>query len=349
MSIEKTCFVICPIGDEGSDTRKRSDDMLKYLIRPAADKCGHKAVRADEIEKSGNITKQVIDHIIESNIVIADLAECNPNVFYELGIRHSSGKPVILIAEHGQSIPFDISHERVLFLKYRDWGSLEECRERIVKRIQHFEEEGATEDVNIWKEKAQAIASKEHRSDFEIFAHSDDPKAIGQIQSKIENARRIDMYGIALNVLWNTRTIDLLLNRAMIGKVQVTILLADVDSPHIKIRLDEEDADEYSANKGRQIIENTYNIVKKIEKRINNPDFFRVGKFSHYPTFALIIVDEDLYCYPYGYRKMGTHAPMLHLKDRDSPQASYYIEQFKALVNNYFEGERKEDRVLVDE
>jgi len=60
MNGEKVCFVIAPIGDADSDTRKRSDQVLKHVIRPAVTGCGYVAIRADEIDKPGLITSQVI-------------------------------------------------------------------------------------------------------------------------------------------------------------------------------------------------------------------------------------------------------------------------------------------------
>ena len=65
MTHEKTCFVISPIGDPDSDTRKRADQVLKHVIRPAVSTCGYKAVRADEIDKPGIITSQVIQHVVQ--------------------------------------------------------------------------------------------------------------------------------------------------------------------------------------------------------------------------------------------------------------------------------------------
>lgn len=54
------CFVNAPIGSDGSDVRRRSDQVLRHIIRPAVDECGYRAVRADEIAKPGLITSQVI-------------------------------------------------------------------------------------------------------------------------------------------------------------------------------------------------------------------------------------------------------------------------------------------------
>jgi len=57
---QKTCFVIAPIGEPGSETRKRSDKLLKYVIAPTVQACGYAdAIRADQIGEPGIITRQV--------------------------------------------------------------------------------------------------------------------------------------------------------------------------------------------------------------------------------------------------------------------------------------------------
>ena len=86
---KKTCFVISPIGEPESDTRKRADKILKYVIDPSVERRGYKAVRADHISEPGMITSQVIQHIVDDDLVIADLTDRNPNVFYELALRHA--------------------------------------------------------------------------------------------------------------------------------------------------------------------------------------------------------------------------------------------------------------------
>lgn len=136
---ERICFFIAPIGAAGSEERKRSDQVLKYIVRPAAKETGYRAVRADEISEPGTITAQVIEHVVDDDLVIADLTGWNPNVFYELAIRHAFKKPVILIIHHDQSIPFDISTERTILFDYKDLDSAERCRSDIVKQIQAIE------------------------------------------------------------------------------------------------------------------------------------------------------------------------------------------------------------------
>jgi len=137
-SEEKKCFIICPIGGEDSPERKRSDLIYKHIFKPALNSTGYKPVRADEILDVGLITSQIINLIIESPLVIADLTGGNPNVFYELAIRHMTRKPYIQIIEKGQQLPFDTHGVRTIMVDHKDMDSVEECRNTIVKYIEHF-------------------------------------------------------------------------------------------------------------------------------------------------------------------------------------------------------------------
>jgi len=78
------CFYISPIGDEGSEHRQHADLFLGSIVEPAVEEFGLKVVRADRIGKPGMITAQIIEHVLKSRLVIADLSYHNPNVFYEL-------------------------------------------------------------------------------------------------------------------------------------------------------------------------------------------------------------------------------------------------------------------------
>ena len=130
-----TCFVIAPIGDDGSPERIRSDQVLKYIIEPVVDSIGYVALRADQISKSGSITNQVIEHLIDDALVIADLTGHNPNVFYELALRHAIRKPVVLIIEEGEDIPFDIKTERTIFFNHTDLASVDRCKNALTAQI----------------------------------------------------------------------------------------------------------------------------------------------------------------------------------------------------------------------
>ena len=111
---EQACFYITPIGEIGSETRQHSDLFLEYLVKPALTPFGLNVVRADQIDKPGMITRQIIDYLLRARLVIADLSFHNPNVFYELALRHVMRLPTVQIIKTSDSIPFDVNQNRTI-------------------------------------------------------------------------------------------------------------------------------------------------------------------------------------------------------------------------------------------
>jgi len=131
----KTCFVICPIGDEGTDIRKRSNQVLNYILTPPLKERGFEPVRADKISEPGIISDQVINHLVEDRLVIADLTGHNPNVFYELAVRHAAHLPVIHLIQVGESIPFDVAPMRTILLDHTDLDLVERTKVELGQQI----------------------------------------------------------------------------------------------------------------------------------------------------------------------------------------------------------------------
>jgi hypothetical protein len=140
---DKTCFVIAPIGEKGSEIRKRSDQIFKHIITPVAEECDYDPLRADQISEPGMITSQVIQHIVNDPLVIADLSGRNPNVFYELALRHALRKPLVQIIKSGEEIPFDVAGTRTIPVDRHDLDSVETAKEEIAKQIKAIEEKPA--------------------------------------------------------------------------------------------------------------------------------------------------------------------------------------------------------------
>lgn len=131
----KKCFVVSPIGEEGSEIRKRADQVFKYIVSPVCEECGFEAIRVDKINQADSITQTIIDYLISSELVIADITGHNPNAFYEMGYRASTGKAMIHLRERNENIPFDIAGIRAFDYDLGDLDSVEEIKNRLIKTI----------------------------------------------------------------------------------------------------------------------------------------------------------------------------------------------------------------------
>jgi hypothetical protein len=95
------------------------------LYSPAIRKLGLMPQRGDDGSRPGVVLDQIFTMIRESRVLVADLTGGNPNVFYEVGLAHALGKPVVLVAAALEEIPFDLRHLRRLVYDKDDpaWGS----------------------------------------------------------------------------------------------------------------------------------------------------------------------------------------------------------------------------------
>jgi hypothetical protein len=113
-----TCFVIMPFGPP-------FDRYYKNIFVPAIEDAGLQPIRADSIFMPSAIMPDIWRFLSEAKILIADLTGRNPNVFYELGLAHALQKPVILVANNLDDVPFDLRGLRVLAYdkENEDWGA----------------------------------------------------------------------------------------------------------------------------------------------------------------------------------------------------------------------------------
>lgn len=138
VSATDSCFVLMPFGSPVGD-------YYQQIYEPAIRKAGLRPVRADDdIFGAGKIIDQIWDGINAAKVLVAEMTNRNPNVFYELGLAHALDKPVVLVSSNEEDVPFDLKHIRVIYYNVSDpfWGEklIEKVAENILSALSNPEE-----------------------------------------------------------------------------------------------------------------------------------------------------------------------------------------------------------------
>jgi prefoldin subunit 5 len=121
MDSQNDAFVILPFEEP-------FEGLYEDILSPALEEKGYRVNKADSQGTQRNIVKDVVEGISTADLLIADLTDLNPNVFYELGIAHTQGVPTILITQDLGELPFDLEAYTTIeySLKYDEADILKE-------------------------------------------------------------------------------------------------------------------------------------------------------------------------------------------------------------------------------
>lgn len=151
MSYRSICFVIMPFGRKPDSSGREIDfdRVYKDVIEPAIGDVGFDPVRADEEVNAGLIHKAMYERLMLSEYAIADLTIFNPNVYYELGVRHAvRPQTTVLIAADESRLPFDVGHLRTLPYRLDEKGQPKDAtaaRAALAKRLEDCKQHGETD------------------------------------------------------------------------------------------------------------------------------------------------------------------------------------------------------------
>lgn len=112
--INSSCFVIMPFSKSSEEHSENYwTKHFNELLKPTIEELGVMTFRVEAMRE--DIIKKIIQSLVTSPIVVADLTDHNPNVFWELGVRQSFKHNTITIAEEGTKLPFDVSPKATIF------------------------------------------------------------------------------------------------------------------------------------------------------------------------------------------------------------------------------------------
>jgi hypothetical protein len=113
-----TCFVVMPYGTKlafDAPIRIDFDYVYEQLIKPAVEQAGYACTRSDTATEAGVIQQDMIERLVKADLVLVDITLGNPNVMYELGVRHAARRTgTLIIRRRDSQIPFNIGSMRAL-------------------------------------------------------------------------------------------------------------------------------------------------------------------------------------------------------------------------------------------
>jgi ActR/RegA family two-component response regulator len=138
---KRKCFVIMPFSATKSCTADQWSDIFENAIKPAVESSGYdyECSKADLV--IGNIIRDILDNLNKADIVIADMTDKNPNVFYELGVRHTLRNGTILITQDMEDVPFDLRHYATIQYEWTTKKGKDEFNKRIKEAFSVIEKD----------------------------------------------------------------------------------------------------------------------------------------------------------------------------------------------------------------
>ena len=196
--------MIMPFGDKKDAEGKviDFDEIYTYLIKNTVEDLDDPqmtCIRCDEIAESGWIHAKMFHHVYESDVAVVDITSLNPNVFYELGVRHALADSVtVLIRRKGTEIPFNIQGLNVIEYDPVSLASVEQAKKKIADYIRNGLKPGKNDspvqqvlDLGIRAAEPKELTRTEK---FSYRLRGTRDKQIGVITGDIRQVRRIDVW-----------------------------------------------------------------------------------------------------------------------------------------------------------
>ena len=139
MTSARDCFVIMPFSTTETCSEEEWTSIFETKIKPAVEASGHGYVCRRSQATRGNVLAGIMQQLATAHVVIADLTDANPNVFYELGVRHALTDRTILIAQDERAIPFDLRSYAWHVYNWRDEGGIRQLFQRIKDLLDEIE------------------------------------------------------------------------------------------------------------------------------------------------------------------------------------------------------------------
>lgn len=293
------------IGSSG-ESRKTAEEIAAFMIE-----CGHepmpwynlKAFPPGDvtftrlIQLSKEVNGAVFVFSEDDQIVSRTKEKFQPrdNVILEFGLfARSLGPKKSIICKVGEpSLPLDIAGVTWIKVTNMD-AAMPRLRDWLTQL-----ESGGLKDSEVVDEITIDYLKQSERERFTL-----------RLSDALATARNVVMTGSGVAVLGRPSVVRNLMQRAASGECNVAIHLANPYSPAVETRLIEEEQGIFKPPDGKTGLLGRLATLLHAWRTFGSPDSVSIKVGTHYPTFALIIVDDEYFIYPYSYRTLGNYSPV---------------------------------------
>jgi hypothetical protein len=322
----RSCFVISPIGAHDSETRKHADAVFEYIIEPATRECGVIAHRSDHLRHPGRISDEMHARILNDDMCIAILTERNPNVYYELAIAQSAGRPVIMLLQRGEEIPFDIQDFRLVTYDFLPERLIKERLyvKEVIQHIKAIEESG-------WKVICHIPGMADAWKSDPVVDFYPKSSAFGPHAKWMsllhQTSKRYSIMGISLRVWQEGENLsETLLQKASNG-CDVRVLLLHPDNPVLP-QLINESRPEERIDRTRLDINEMYRFMLDLCAKNRRIAVRRI--MIGCPLSQITITDASAVFVPYMYGARTSASPLWQAR-ANTPLYSALVQEFEAV------------------
>jgi hypothetical protein len=322
--MQKRCFVISPIGAEGSEIRDHADDVFEFIIKPAMDELEIHAYRSDHTLVPGKITEQMFDSLLKDDLCVAILTYQNPNVYYELAIAQSAGRPTVLMVQKGHALPFDIADLRTIEYDFRPRALRDGVYvQQLIGHVRSIEQCGWRSEVPFGRSLSPLGAAPpavQLYNDLRSFGGEEHwLDVLGETRNRFWTA------GISMIRLTTRRFRTALVEKAQSG-CDVRIMVLSRDNPSFPGMINEAD--------GIGRFERIVNLNAEIERELSSLSRTTDGLvFKQIQNGCLhqqlILTDRLAVARPYCYSRTTSEAPILVI-ERPNQLAETFDAEFEA-------------------
>lgn len=203
--------------------------------------CGVQAFRSDHLQEPGKISEQMFREILTDDLAIAILTGHNPNVFYELAVAHVAGRPVIILLEKGESLPFDIRDLRCVYYDLKPRSLFDRVYvNQIIAHVRALEA-SSWKTPSLFGKAPIPCGDRDDLDSFSFYQQGDDfGKSDTWLQLLRETESVFEIMGIHLGPWRGGKGFSRLLAKKAEGGCAVRIMLMHPDNPTLPHLINED-------------------------------------------------------------------------------------------------------------